>query len=155
MPAPDSSEPSPGRDNGEVTDQQQTHRPGQRAGRYPTRRRRRPLVIVAVSLVAAVGLGWLIWAAAVHSQPAVSGAVHVWKVASDSSVTFTLTVERPDPSVAATCRVIAQATNFETVGEKTINVAAGSNRLTDVHDSLRTIRRATSVSLSSCTATQG
>ncbi|SDS25080.1 DUF4307 domain-containing protein [Microlunatus soli] len=131
-----------------IDQQQSQQRP---AGRYPQRRRRRPLVIVAVAVVAAIGLGWLIWAAAVHSRPTVSGAIHVWKVASDSSVTFTLTVERPDPSVAATCRVIAQATNFETVGEKTITVGPGTDRLTDVHDSLRTIRRATSVSMSGCT----
>lgn len=122
-----------------------------RPGRYPQRRRRRPLVIVAVAVLAAVGVGWLIWAASVHSQPSVSGAVHVWHVRSDTEATFTLTVERPDPSVGVSCRVIAQATNFETVGEKTITLGPGRDRLTDVTDSLRTIRRATSVSVSGCT----
>lgn len=109
-------------------------------------------MIAAIAVVAAIGIGWLIWAALVHSRPAVSGALHIWDIKSDDTVTFTLTVERPDPSVAATCRVLAQATNFETVGEKTISVPAGEDRLTDVRDSLRTIRRATSVSLDTCTA---
>lgn len=108
-------------------------------------------MIVVVAVIAVVGLGWLIWAAAAHANPAVSGAVNVWHVASDTEATFTLTVERPDPSVTASCRVIAQASNFETVGEKTITVPGGSDKLVDVRDSLRTIRRATSVSLDSCT----
>jgi hypothetical protein len=123
-----------------------------RGGRYGTRRRnRRPLLIGLVAVIAAVGIGWLIWAAAAHANPAVSGAVNIWHVSSDTKATFTLTVERPDPSVTASCRIVAQATNFETVGTKTVTVPAGSDKLVDVRDSLRTVRRATSVSLDSCT----
>jgi hypothetical protein len=118
--------------------------------RYPSRTRRRPLLIAVVAAIAAVGIGWLLWAAYVHAQPAVSGAVHVWNVDSDQKVSFTLTVERRDPSVPSSCRVIAQATNFETVGEKTIGIGPARDTVVDVPTSMRTIRRATSVSVGQC-----
>ena len=124
--------------------------------RYP-RRRRRPRVIgiVVLCLVAAVGLSWLLWAAWEQSRPAVSGEVRLWHIDSDSRVTFTVTVDRPDPSVPASCRVIAQAQNFETVGEKTLAVDATRASLVDVSDSMRTLRRATSISVSSCWRSTG
>ncbi len=108
------------------------------------------LAIVIAGVVAVVGLSWLVWAALAHSRPAVSGEVHLWQIASDSRVTFTLTVDRPDPSVPVNCRVIAQAEDFQTVGEKTISLGRTSATLVDVRDSMRTLRRATSVSLSRC-----
>jgi hypothetical protein len=130
------------------------HRPDAPAGvadRYPRRRRRpRVLGIVAVGLVAAVGLVWLVWAALAHARPVVSGEVHLWHIDSDAKASFTLTVDRRDPSVPVSCRVIAQAQNFETVGEKTIALGATRASLVDVTETMRTLRRATSVSLDTC-----
>jgi hypothetical protein len=120
--------------------------------RYP-RRTRRPLLIAVVAVVAAIGIGWLLWAAYEHARPAVGGDVHVFSIESDQKVTFTLTVQRRDPSVPASCRVIAQAGNFETVGEKTISVPGGKATLVDLPGELRTIRQATSVSVSQCWTT--
>ena len=122
------------------------------AARYP-RRSRRPLLIGVIAVIAAAGLGWLLWAAYAHANPAVSGDVHVWSVDSDQKVSFTLTVQRRDPSVPASCRVIAQAENFETVGEKTLNVGATRAELIDVTEQMKTIRLATSVSVSRCWTT--
>lgn len=119
------------------------------AARYP-RRTRRPLLIVVVAVVAAIGIGWLLWAAYEHARPAVSGDVHVFSIDSDQSVSFTLTVQRRDPSVPASCRVIAQAKNFETVGEKTISVPGARTSVVDVPQRMKTIRQATSVSVSQC-----
>lgn len=127
-------------DNGRVPD----------PNRYPRRRTPKLLIIILVGVVAAGGIGWLIWAALVHSDPAVSGDVHIWNVKSDEQVTFTLTVDRRDPSVPVACRVIAQAKNFETVGEKNVSVGPTTAKVVDVQDSMRTLRRATSVSLSRC-----
>jgi len=122
-----------------------------RTGRYPVRRRRSRLLGFAVlGLVAVVGLVWLVWAALANARPDVSGQVRVWQIDSDSRVSFTVTVDRPDPSVPVSCRVIAQAENFETVGEKTIALGRTRASLMDVRDSMRTLRRATSVSLSRC-----
>jgi hypothetical protein len=139
----------------DVTAQQ----PGARsevADRYPhPRRGPRLLGIIVLGLVAVIGLAWLVWAAWEHSRPAVSGEVHLWHIDSDSSVSFTLTVDRPDPSVPVSCRVIAQAENFETVGEKTITLGTTRASVVDITDHLRTLRRATSVSLSSCQERSG
>ena len=106
--------------------------------------------VVVVSVIAAVGIGWLIWAAAAHARPAVSGDVHVWQVISDSEAGFTLTVDRRDPAVPVSCRVTATAPDHQTVGEKTIDVAPAETRLVDIRETMRTLRRATSVSLDRC-----
>jgi hypothetical protein len=121
-----------------------------RPDRYPKRRTKRPILVIAVAVIAAVGLVWLGWTAWVHSRPPVSGAVQTWEITTDTEVIFTLTIDRPDPTVPATCRVIAQAANFETVGEKNITVGPGDTRLLDVREEMRTLRRATSVSLAEC-----
>lgn len=97
-----------------------------------------------------VGLGWLGWAAWGNSRPQVSGAVNSWTIDSDSELSFTLTVDRPDPSVPAACRVKAQAANYEVVGEREIRLDPGRHRLVDVTETMRTLRRATSVSLDEC-----
>jgi hypothetical protein len=106
--------------------------------------------IIVLCLVAAVGLTWLVWAAWEQSRPAVSGQVHLWRIESDSRATFSLTVDRRDPSLPVSCRVIAQAQNFETVGEKTVDIGPTKAKLVAVSDSLRTLRQATSISVSSC-----
>ncbi|WP_168207608.1 DUF4307 domain-containing protein [Microlunatus elymi] len=118
--------------------------------RYPRRRTPKILIVVAVAVVAIGGIGWLVWAALAHAEPAVSGEVHVWKIESDQKVSYTLTVQRRDPSVPVACRVIAQAKNFETVGEKTVSLGASTAKLVDVQDTMRTLREATSVSSSRC-----
>jgi hypothetical protein len=103
-----------------------------------------------VAAIAAVGLVWLGWTAWVHSRPPVSGAIQTWEITTDTEVGFTLRIDRPDPTVPGTCRVIAQARNFETVGELNVTVGPGDSRLVDVQETMRTLRRATSVSLDRC-----
>lgn len=105
---------------------------------------------IVVAVIAVVGLTWLVRTAWVQSQPAVSGDVAVWNVESDQRVRFTLTVDRRDPGVPVGCRVIAQAANHQTVGEKTIELDPGEVALVDVRQTMRTIRKATSVSLDQC-----
>ncbi|MBM7798006.1 hypothetical protein JOE57_000927 [Microlunatus panaciterrae] len=119
--------------------------------RYPRSRLPRPLLIVMVGLLAAVALGWLLWAATVQSHPAVAGRVSAFTVQSDTSIRVTVTVDRRDPSVPVVCVVQAQATDFEPVAEKKIEVGPRPERLVDVTIELRTLRRATSASLKSCT----
>lgn len=118
--------------------------------RYPRPTRRRPLLIAAVAVLAAIGLGWLVWTAYEHADPAVSGDIHVFTIPSAHKVTFTLTVQRRDPSVPVSCAVIAQASDFETVGQKTIRIPGSTSSLVDLPGQLTTIRQATSVSVSQC-----
>ena len=54
--------------------------------RYPRRRVPRPLLFVAIGVGVAVALGWLVWAALFHSQPAVAAQVSAYSVVSDTAI---------------------------------------------------------------------
>jgi hypothetical protein len=118
--------------------------------RYPRSRLPRPLPAILVAVVAAVALGWLLWAALAHSTPAVSARVTAFQVVSDDRIDVVMTVDRPDPRIPATCLVVAQAPDFERVAEQNVAVAATAERLVDVRISLTTLRRATSASVKGC-----
>ena len=59
---------------------------------------------------------------------------------------------RPDPSIPASCRVLAQSTDFQPVGEQQIAVEASEYKVVDIPIELTTLRRATSASVRSCTS---
>lgn len=120
--------------------------------RYPASRLPRPVLVGIIAAMAAVGLGWLTWTATIHSNPPVRGGVAAFTVLSDSKVAVTLTVERPDPSIPVICTLIAQAENFEHVGELPIKIGPTTARRVDAKVTMQTFRRATSVSLKQCTA---
>ncbi len=118
--------------------------------RYPPPRVRRSVAVTIVAAVGVVFVVWVVWAGLVMANPAVTGQVPTWRIDSDTEVAFTLTVDRPDPSVPVHCRVIAQAVNFERVGSLDVAVPAHPSRLVDVTETMRTFRRATSVSVDTC-----
>lgn len=121
------------------------------ARRYPPPRVPRRVVIALTALGTAIAMTWLIWAALLHAEPVASAQVPYYKVTSDTSIDVTITVQRRDPSVAVTCRVLAQSTDFQPVAEKEVPVEASSFKLVDVPVTLTTLRRATSASVSGCT----
>lgn len=108
------------------------------------------MLIGLVAVAAAGALGWLVWAALVHANPTVSARVSAYEVVSDTRIDATVTVDRPDPSVAVICRVSAQAADFQPVGEVNLPVAASTERLVDVGVSLTTLRRATTAVVREC-----
>ncbi len=118
--------------------------------RYPPSRLPRLVPIVALGLVAAIGLGWLIWAALFHSRPAVSGQVAAFTVISDTAIDVTLTVERREPARPMSCRVFAQAADTRIVGEQRVVVEGSSVQLADVRVRLVTLRRAVAAKAQDC-----
>jgi hypothetical protein len=120
------------------------------ARRYPPPRLPRPVLVGLVAAGTALGLGWLIWAALANATPAVSAQVSSFEIVSATAMKVTMTVQRADPSVPATCRVIAQATDFQPVAEQEVPVPASSVPLADIRIELTTLRRATSASVSGC-----
>lgn len=136
---------------GVPTTTQDTDARARLARRYPRSRLSRRVGVVVVALLAAVGLAWTVWAGLDMATPAVSGRVDTYEVVSDTEVLFTLSVERPDPSQPAMCRVIAQAANFERVGELSVEVPPGDVELIRLEGRMRTFRPAVSVSLDGCT----
>jgi hypothetical protein len=119
--------------------------------RYPRERVPRPVRVSVIALLAAVALWWLVVTGWRIASPAVSAQVVTFAVRSDTAMTVTMTVDRPDPSVAVHCRLIAQSADFQIVGEQSVAVPGGRIRLLNVQVDLTTLRRATSASTQGCT----
>jgi hypothetical protein len=107
---------------------------------------RRRLLVAAVVLVAAVFLGWLAWTALFHASPSVESELTSYDVVDDGSAAAVVSVSLSD-GVVASCRIRAFADDHTTVGELAFEPVDGRNEVT-----LRTERRATSVTLLGCTA---
>ncbi len=116
----------------------------ERYGR-PSPVRRRVLVGV-VATVAAVFLGWLLWAAWFHATPTAESRLVTWSVVDDHQARATVAVTL-DGADGASCVVRGVAEDHSTVGEVAFEPVEGDNEV-----SLRTERRATSVTLVGCTA---
>jgi hypothetical protein len=118
--------------------------------RYPRSRLPRPILVTAVALLALTFVSWLVWSASVQASPPVSATVSGYRVLSDQAVAVTLTVQRPEPSKAVVCHLVAQAEDFQIVGAVDQRVPPRSEKLVDVALQLKTLRRATSASVKGC-----
>ncbi len=102
-------------------------------------------------VLGAVFLSWLVWSATLHANPVVSQTVSSYTVLSDRQISVTVTVDRPDPSIAVVCNVVAQAADFQSVGaDDRLEVPPRAERIVNVTVTLQTLRRATSASVKSC-----
>ena len=119
--------------------------------RYPKPRMPRPLLVGLITVGVVLALTWLVWTALLHSRPVVAAEVVTLRIDSDRSVSATISVERRDPSKPVTCRVLAQAADFQPVGEQLVPVAASSDHLVNASVVLTTLRRATGVVVRGCT----
>lgn len=118
--------------------------------RYP-RQRMNPAVMTVLGLVVLAMIGYVVWVAAHKANPPVTGRIDTFAVVSDNEMKATLTVDRPDPSVAVKCFLIVQAVSYDRVGERWVEVPPGTAELTTVEVSLRTFKRGTAISVDSCT----
>ena len=121
--------------------------------RYPRSRVPRPGVLVLVGLGVALALSWLVVTAWQRARPPAVAEIKAFHVVSDTKIEITLSVERPNPSVIATCRLIAQAQDLGLVGEQAVSVPPSDQRRVDVVVSMTTLRRAASPSVRGCTPT--
>ena len=110
----------------------------------------RSLLVGLISVGVVLGLTWLVWTALLHSRPVVAAEVVTLRIDSDTSVSATISVERRDPSMPVTCRVLAQAADFQPVGEQQVAVAASSDHVVKASVILTTLRRATAVVVKGC-----
>ena len=119
--------------------------------RYPKPRMPRPLLVGLISVGVVIALTWLVWTALRQSQPTAAAHVQAFRITSDTSVSVTISVQRRDPAVPVTCRVLAQAADFQPVGEQQVPIAASPHQIVDVNLVLITLRRATAVVIKGCT----
>jgi hypothetical protein len=111
----------------------------------------RPLLVGLIGIGVVLALTWLVWTALLHSRPSVAAQVQTFRIDSDTSASATVSVERRHPSMPVTCRVLAQAADFQPVGEQLVPIAASSNHVVEVSVILTTLRRATAVVVRGCT----
>jgi Domain of unknown function (DUF4307) len=118
--------------------------------RYPPPRLPRPVLIALVALLVAVAGWWLVTTAWQRARPPISAEVTTFQVETDTKINVTLTVERPDPSLPVTCRVVAQANDAGIVGEQAVTVPAAADNRMDLSVTLITLRRAVSAEVRGC-----
>jgi Domain of unknown function (DUF4307) len=111
----------------------------------------RPLLVGLIGVGAVLALTWLVWTALLHSRPAVAAQVVTFRIDSDTSVSATISVERRDPSLPASCRVLAQAADYQPVGEQQVPIAASTHHAVEANLKFTTLRRATTVVVKGCT----
>jgi hypothetical protein len=120
------------------------------ARRYPTPRSGLWWIPVAVVLAVAMG-AWLVWAGSYGATGTITARVDAFEVTSDTTISVTVTVDRPDPSRGAECLLYAQAVSYDRVGETRVEVSAGGAGLTTRTLELRTFKRATTAAVEACT----
>lgn len=122
------------------------------ARRYPPAPRSRWWIPLAVVLALA-GVAWLVWAGGHGALNVVTARVDAFTVRSDTLIDVTVTIDRPDTSRGAQCQLYVQAVSHDRVGEVTVAVPPGGERLTQLQVGVRTYLRATTAVIDSCHAT--
>lgn len=120
------------------------------AARYPAARSPHATWVVVACLLAAVLGGWMTWAGLHGANKPVDADVHGFTVPSDTEARATLRVQRKDPARPVTCTVEATGDNFVKVGEREVAIAPGTDKITLAEVSLRTIHKATTVTVRGC-----
>ena len=122
------------------------------AERYGTgNRRRRPYIVAGVVLLAAVSLGWLLWAIVLQSTPDVQSQLSSYDVPGMHRAEARFTVVRANRGVRASCLLRAYAEDHSVVGERSVAVGPGGPTTATLQETVRTERRATAVELIGCT----
>lgn len=110
-------------------------------------------LIVGCALVATIaGAAWLIWTSLFHANPALVAQVESFVITSSGEASATIKTQRNSVEVAGTCTIVAQAVTFERVGELEIAIPSGGTLLSEHPVTIKTLKRATSVSVEGCRA---
>ena len=98
-------------------------------------------------------MSWLVWAALLHAEPAVTGQVASYEVVSDTAIDVVITVQRSDPSRARHLPAARPVHRLPAGGRAATSRSRPSTaKVVDKPVTLTTLRRATSVTVRSCTS---
>ncbi len=111
---------------------------------------RRPLVVTGVAVLAAAGLGWLLWAMLVHGNPQARSQLVGFHIHGEHAADARFTVVRQDRGVRASCLLRAYAADHAVVGEREVPVGPARPATVTLDRRVRTERRATTVDLVGC-----
>ena len=120
------------------------------AQRYGADRpRRRAVIVVLVAILAAVFVGWVLWAAWQHSNPAIDADVSAYRIVDEHRAEAKVVARYRDADTDGTCLLRATAEDHTIVGE--LNITADELRAAKgTWIPLRTEREATTVTLVRC-----
>lgn len=122
------------------------------AGRYgPASSGRRRVLIGVVAVIAALGVAWVLWAAASGSDRPVDAELESYEVTGDTSTEVTIVLNRRGDEPLE-CVVYAQAEDHSTVGELVVRVPQGNPGRLRITKTITTQRRAVNGVLRSCEA---
>jgi hypothetical protein len=110
---------------------------------------RRAVLLGLVVLLVVAGLTWLAWAAWFHGTPAIRAEIASYDVPTDHEARARVELRLSADDVNGTCLLRATAPDHSTVGERNVAVS----ELAEAQGSwvsIRTERRATSVTLEGC-----
>lgn len=120
--------------------------------RYP-KRTAADYALGALASVAVIGaVATVILTGFSQSNPDVVGMIRGFDVVSPTQVRTEIVLQRKDPATPSVCELYAQAESYETVGEATVQIPPGTEKLTTVVVDVKTMREATAISISSCSA---
>lgn len=117
------------------------------SSRYGSRQRPRWFWPAIAAVGITLGVAFAAWVG--FQKDPVTGRLWGYEVISDSQVSVTLDVIRPDP-LAVQCTVYAQAEDHSIVGEKTVDVPASEEEKVRVEIDIETERRAVNGVLRTC-----
>jgi hypothetical protein len=120
------------------------------AGRYGAGpgRGRRTAALIALGLVGAVALAWLLWVALHWASPPVRSSLVGYTVTSDRAVTIKFEIVK-DTGHEATCRIRARNQAGEEVGGRVVTIPAAT-RDAVVSEVLQTRERAVTGEVKEC-----
>jgi hypothetical protein len=119
------------------------------SSRYGSRQRPRWLWPVVAAVGISIGIAFAAWVG--FQKDPVTAKLWAYDVISDTQVTATLDVVRPDP-LDVTCTVYAQGSDHAIVGEKSIDLPASEREEVRVEIDIETERRAVTAVLRTCVA---
>lgn len=125
------------------------------ARRYPKRTVVDYLLFGGLGLGVAVTIALAAVAGVQQSNPEVTAMVRNFEIVSPSQIDIELVVQRNDPGRAAECDVFAQAATYDEVGEATLAIPPGAEKLTSHEFSINTVKEAVSADVETCRTTDG
>lgn len=120
------------------------------ASRYPAASPLRRWAPLGIGALAALFLGWVVWAGIQFAASEVAGRVATVTIVDQFHSTAVLHVDRSDPRRPASCHVVAKSEDYQVVAELDVPVPPSPDHVTSVTVEIRTVRTPAAVEVTSC-----